>query len=136
LAAAVQGAGLLLLLLWVHLRGYSPLAACAIPLVGVMVFSQYLNYHFVAWLIPLVLLGATVNWWLLLFASVAVVNENVLYWYLALDRGVYWPYELTGVVLSAILIGLLVTIVRVEESRLRSESRASPVAPSDLPAGP
>lgn len=133
--AAVQGAGLLLLVLFVHLRGYSPLAACAVALVGVMIFSQYLNYHFVAWLIPLLLLGASVNWWLLAFASVAAVNENVLYWYLALDRGVYWPYELGGIVLFAILLGLLFTILRAEEARLRSLARDRRDARPELPVG-
>ncbi|HXY12757.1 MAG TPA: glycosyltransferase 87 family protein [Thermoplasmata archaeon] len=127
-AAAVQGAGLLLLVLFVQLRGYSPAAACAVPLIGVMIFSQYLNYHFLAWLVPLVLLGPSVNWWLLAFATVAAVNENVLYWYLALDQGVWWPYELAGIVLLAILLLLLVRIVRDEETRLRSRVREHPSA--------
>jgi hypothetical protein len=119
-AAAVQGGGLLLFVLFVHLRGYSTLTSCAIPLVGVMIFSQYLNYHFLAWLVPLVLMGASVNWWLLAYGALAAVDENVLYWYLALDRGVWWPYELCGIVLFALLVCLLVTIVRAEEARLRS----------------
>jgi hypothetical protein len=121
--AAIQGGGLLLFVLFVHVRGYSPLASCAVPLLGVMMLSQYLNYHFVAWLIPLLLLGATVNWWLLAFGAVAAVNESFLYWYLALDRGVWWPYELGGIVMLAILIGILVLIVREEEARLRSRDR-------------
>ena len=134
--AAVQGAGLLALVLFVHVRGYSPLAACAVPLVGVMILSQYLNYHFLAWLIPLLLLGASVNGWLFAFASVAAVNENVLYWYLALDRGVYWPYELGGILLLLILVALLVTIVRDEERRLRARAEDVPRAPPVLPVGP
>jgi len=127
--AAVQGGGLLLFVLFVHVRGYSPLAACAIPLVGVMIFSQYLNYHFVAWLIPLLLLGASTNWWLLAYASVAAVTENVLYWNLALVGGVWWPYELCGILLLAILLCMLVTIVRSEEARLRSRAAAPSVSP-------
>jgi len=125
-AAAVQGAALLLLVVFVHARGYSPAAACAVPLVGVMLFSQYLNYHFVAWMIPLLLLGATTNWWLLGFASVAAVDENVLYWYFALNRGVWWPYEMCGLLLLAILVCIVVTVVRQEEARLRSNRRATP----------
>jgi len=127
--AAIQGGGLLLFVLFVHVRGYSPLAACAIPLVGVMIFSQYLNYHFVAWLIPLLLLGASTNWWLLAYASVAAVTENVLYWNLALVGGVWWPYELCGILLLAILLCMLVTIVRSEEARLRSRATAPSVSP-------
>jgi hypothetical protein len=117
-AAAVQGGGLLLFVLFVHVRRYSTLASCAIPLVGVMIFSQYLNYHFLAWLVPLVLMGTTVNWWLLAYAAIAAVDENVLYWYFALDRGVWWPYELCGILLLALLVCLLITIVRDEEARL------------------
>ena len=130
--AAVQGAGLLLLVLFVNVRRYSTLASVAVPLLGVMIFSQYLNYHFVAWLIPLVLLGASVNWWLFAFASLAAVNENLFYWYLALDRGVWWPYELSGILLLALLVGMLVLIVREEETRIRSRARegATPVSGS------
>jgi hypothetical protein len=103
-----------------------------------MIFSQYLNYHFVAWLIPLVLLGATVNWWLFAYATLAAVNESFFYWYLALVRGWWWPYELSGILLLAISIVLLVVIVRNEEGRLRSRNRPESVtvlrSPSD-PAG-
>jgi hypothetical protein len=127
-AAAFQGAGLLVLVLLVQLRGYAPAVASAVPLLGVMIFSQYLNYHFLAWLIPLVLLGTTVNWWLLTFATLAAVNENVFYWYLALDQGIWWPYEIAGVVLLAILLALLVRIVRDEEARLRSRVEEHPTA--------
>ncbi len=101
-----------------------------------MIFSQYLNYHFLAWLIPLLLLGASVNGWLFAFASVAAVNENVLYWYLALDRGVYWPYELGGILLLLILVALLVAIVRDEERRLRARAEDVTRAPPALPVGP
>lgn len=121
-AAAIQGAGLLLLVLFVQVRRYSTFASCAIPLVGVMIFSQYLNYHFVAWLIPLVLLGASVNRWLLAYATVAAIDESYLYWYWALIRGVWWPYEVCGVLLLAMMVYLLVTIVREEEARLRTRS--------------
>jgi len=125
-AAAVQGGALVLLVVFVHVRRYSPRVACAVPLLGVMVLSQYLNYHFLVWLTPLVLLGTETNWWLLAFATVAAVNENVLYWYLALDLGVWWPYEFAGIVLVAILLVLLATIVRQEEARLRSSSPVGP----------
>ncbi len=135
-AAVVQGAALLALVLFVHVRGYSSRAAVAVPLLGVMIFSQYLNYHFLAWLIPLVLLGASVNWGLLLYASVAAVNENVLYWYLALGRNIWWPYELSGVLLLAILLFLLVIIVRSEEVRRRSALPERPDASPELPVGP
>jgi len=129
-AAAIQGGGLVLLVLWVHVRRYSPVVACAVPLIGVMVFSQYLNYHFLVWLTPLVLLGADANWWLLAYATLAAFNENVLYWYLALDQGIYWPYELCGIVLTLLLVALLVLIVRKEEARIRTERASGTSSPS------
>jgi len=129
--AAVQGGLLLGFVLFVHLRGYAPAASVAIPLVGVMMLSQYLNYHFLVWLLPLVLLGTRVNWWLFTFAAVAAVNENLLYWYLALVRGVYWPYELGGILLFLLLVGLLITIVREEETRRRSPAREGERGPPE-----
>jgi len=125
-AAAVQGGLLLLLVAYVQFRRYSTLASVAIPLLGVMILSQYLNYHFVAWLIPLVLLGASVNWWLLCYATVAVVDENLLYWNLALNQGVWWPYEACGILLMVILVYLLVRLIRDEEARLRSRTPPRP----------
>jgi hypothetical protein len=124
--ALVQGVGLVALVLFVNWRGYTTRAACAIPLVGVMLFSQYLTYHFVIWLVPVVLVGAMANWWLLAYGVAVALNENVLYWYFALERGVWWPYELNGVLITAILICLLIVIVRDEERRLRSESAHEP----------
>jgi hypothetical protein len=135
-AAAIQGGGLLFFVLFVHVRRYSTLASCALPLIGVMMLSQYLNYHFLAWLVPLVLMGASVNWWLLAYGAVAAVDENVLYWYLALDRGVWWPYELCGILLLALLVCLLITIVRDEEARLRLRTdRGKAVEDRTMPEG-
>ena len=129
--AAVQGAGLLAFVLFANVRGYAPAVSCAVPLIGVTIFSQYLNYHFVAWLIPLVLLGTTVNWWLFAYATLAAVNESFFYWYLALVRGWWWPYELSGILLLAISISILIVIVRDEEARLRSRTRTGGNTPRD-----
>jgi len=117
--AGVQGAGLVALLCLVHWRGYSSRTSAGVLLVGLMLFSQYLNYHFTEWLIPLVLLGAAVNWWLLILGTVMVADENLAYWYLAVGRGVWWPYELAGVVLTALLVTMVLEIVRSEEARMR-----------------
>ena len=129
-AAAVQGVGLLLLVGFVQFRRYSSLPSVAVPLIGVMIFSQYLNFHFLAWLVPLVLMGAAVNWWLLAYATVAAVDENLLYWNLALDHGIWWPYEVCGVLLMALLLVLLVTVVREEEARLRSRADRRELSPT------
>lgn len=119
-SAAIQGSVLLALVLWVYYRKYSVRAACAIPLIGVMSLSQYLNFHFLVWLLPLVLLGTTVNAALFAYAVVAAFDEVVTQQYLGMALGIWWPYEVLGVVLSALLLYLLFRIVRDEELRLRS----------------
>ena len=119
-SAAVQGGVLLALVVWVYYRAYSPRAACAIPLIGVMSLSQYLNFHFLVWLLPLVLLGSAVNAGLFAYAVVAAVDQVVTQQYLGMGLGIWWPYEALGVVLSVLLLYLLVRILRDEEARIRS----------------
>ena len=130
-SAAVQGSLLLLLVFWVYYRRYSPRVACAVPLVGIMSLSQYLNFHFVVWLVPLLLLGAQVNRALFVYATVAAFDEVVTQQYLGMTLGIWWPYEALGVVLSAILLYLLVLVLRDEEARLRS----TPAVPGPTPGG-
>lgn len=134
-SAAVQGAVLLALVVVASVRGYSAPAACGIPLLGVMLLSQYLTFHFVAWLVPLVLLGPSVNAGLLLYGVVAGLDETLLLWYLALDKGIWWPYELAGFALTALLLAVLVRIVLDEERRLRRTAGASASHP-DVGGGP
>jgi hypothetical protein len=124
-SAAIQGGLLLLLVLFVHARGYSPRAASVLPLLGVMSLSQYLNFHFVVWIVPAVLLGASVNRWLFIYGVTAALDESVAEWYLGRGLGIWWPYELLGVVLSVLLVYLLILIVRSEEVRLRTARRAA-----------
>lgn len=121
-SAAVQGSVLLALVFWVYYRRYSVRVACAIPLVGIMLLSQYLNFHFLVWLLPLVLLGSAVNTGLFAYATAAAVDEVVTQQYLGMTLGVWWPYEVMGVVLSALLLYLLLRILRDEEARIRSAS--------------
>jgi hypothetical protein len=120
--AAVQGGALLLLVLFVNVRRYSTIAACGIPLLGVMALSQYLTFHFVIWLVPLLLLGMSINGWLVVYGTAVFLDENVAYAYLGLDRGIWWPYELTGVLISALLVFLLIAIIRSEEARVHEPS--------------
>lgn len=125
-SAAIQGGIVLLLVVLVQARGYSAKAAAAVPLLGVMSLSQYLNFHFVVWVVPLVLLGATVNRWLFVYGVTAALDESVAEWYFGRALGIWWPYELLGVVLSLVLLYLLVLIVRDEERRLRARAREPP----------
>lgn len=118
--AAVSGGGILLLVLWVNLRRYPALPATALPLLGVMLFSQYLTFHFVVWIVPVLLLGARVNWGLLVYGTLAYFDEAFAYWYLALGRGIWWPYEITGIVAAAVLVYLIYVIVRDAEAARRA----------------
>jgi hypothetical protein len=136
-SAAVQGAGIIILVLVVNWRRYSATAACAIPLIGVMALSQYLTFHFVLWLVPLVLLGGLVNRWLYVYAVVAWFDENIPLGYYGLQQGIWWPYEVCGIVLLGILVYLLIVIVRNEEARLRGRVRPEAEdAVTVLPAPP
>ncbi len=128
-SAAAQGAIVLALVVVVSVRGYSDRAAAAIPLVGVMSLSQYLDFHFVLWLVPLVLLGPRANAWLLAYGVGAAVDTIVAVQYLGETLGIWWPYEVIGVGLSAVLLGLLVVLVREEEARRRRRRED----PSEVP---
>lgn len=136
-SAGVQGGALLALVGWVSYRGYSPRVACAVPLIGVMSLSQYLDFHFLVWLVPLILLGSAVNTGLFVYAIAAAVDEYLTQQYLGLALGIWWPYELFGVALSGILLYLLVRILHDEEARLRSAPvPPRPAARGGKPTGP
>jgi hypothetical protein len=134
-SAVIQGAGLLALVLFVHWRGYEATAACSIPLIGVMALSQYLTFHFVLWLVPLLLLGGRVNRWLYVYGALAWFDENIPLGVLGLSRGIWWPYEVCGVALTALLVYVAIVIVRAEEIR-RTGAAAAPADPSRAPALP
>lgn len=118
--AAIQGIGILALVLFVNWRRYSTRAAVALPLLGVMFFSQYLSFHFVLWLVPLLLLGGSLASWMVLYGAVAYVDETYGLWYFGMQQNLWWPYEFLGCVLAALLIVSLYLIVRDEERRIRS----------------
>jgi hypothetical protein len=126
--AAVQGAGLLALVGVVQWRRYSAPAACALPLLGVFFFTQYLSFHFVLWIVPLLLLGDRIRWAVLAFSALAFVDETYVLWYVAEVRNVWWPYELFGVLLAALLVAMIVQIVRDEEARRTAPDAAPPAA--------
>jgi hypothetical protein len=111
-----QGAGLLALVLVVQWRGYASSIAAALPLIGVMSLSQYLTFHFVLWIVPLVLLGPRVNLWLYVYGAVAWLDEAVALGYFALNFGVWWPYEVCGFTLTVLLLAVAVEVVRLGEA--------------------
>ena len=127
-SAAVQGGAMIALVLWVYYRRYSARAAVAIPMIGVMSLSQYLNFHFLLWLVPVLLLGTEANGVLFAYGLGAAVDEVVTQQYLGVALGLWWPYEVLGVALSGILLYLLALVFRNEERRLRGPTPASPVS--------
>ena len=133
-SAAIQGGVLLGLVIFVGLRRYSVRAACAIPLLGVMSLSQYLDFHFVLWVLPVILLGAAVNSWLLVYGTVAALDTIVGVGYFGETLGIWWPYEAFGVALSVVLLFLLILVIRGEERRIRSGPPGSPDAATEVDA--
>lgn len=136
-SAGIQGGVLLVLVLLVTLRRYSVRPAVAIPLLGVMSLSQYLSFHFVIWIVPLVLLGPVVNLGLWAYGAGAAFDQFVAMQYLGYGLGIWWPYEVVGVALSILLLYLLVRILRDEERRRRSVDPPRPAASGlPVPGGP
>jgi len=135
LTAAIQGVGVLALVVFVHWRGYEGAAASALPMIGVMALSQYLTFHFVLWLVPLLLLGGRVNRWLYVYGVLAWFDENVPLGYFGLSQGVWWPYEVCGVALTAVLVYVAIVIVRAEEARRHGTPPTEP-DPSRAPPLP
>jgi hypothetical protein len=121
--SAIQGGILLSLVIVANYRGYSAEASCGVSLIGVFLLSQYLGYHFLIWILPLILLGSVVNLWLLAFGALAFVDEVFFLSFLGAAEGIWWPYEVTGILLTLILIYLLAIIIREQESRARSTRR-------------
>ena len=125
--AATQGVALVAVVAVAAGRGYSPLGAAALTLVAVMLTTQYAMMHFDVWLLPLILLGASVNRALLLYGALWYLDAQVAIGYLGVERGLWWPAELVGVALAATLVYVLVVIVRQEE---RGRSRPLPSGPA------
>jgi hypothetical protein len=120
-SAAIQGGVVVALALYVALRRYRARAAVAVPLLGVMLLSQYLNFHFVVWIVPLVLLGFELNVWLFVYGIGAAFDETVTERYFGMTLGLWGPYEIMGILLSAVLVYMLYLVIRDEEARLRTE---------------
>jgi hypothetical protein len=135
-SAAIQGGAVVALALYVALRRYSARAAVALPLLGVMLLSQYLNFHFVVWIVPLVLLGYETNVWLYVYGIGAAFDETVTERYFGMTLGLWGPYEVMGVLLSLVLLYVLYLVIRDEEARLRTEQQrpGSPPMPTPGPS--
>ncbi len=94
--------------LWVR----TPLRATAIGLTGVALFTQFLSHSILLWLLPVVLVGARERWWFWGIALVGSLNYDLALSVLGFGRGDYLPSDLLDLLLTALLIGLLVDLVR------------------------
>jgi hypothetical protein len=119
---AVLTVALVLIVWW---RSRSVLGAMAITLAGVALLTQFLSFNILVSLVPVALLGARPRWWLWGIAVVGTANYDLAYPYLGQQAGVWWPYELLGIVLTGLLVGLFVDLWRGELAAGRGAPTAS-----------
>lgn len=112
LTATVQALGVLAAVLYVHLRRSAPAQAAALPMIAVLAFSQYVEFHFVVWLVPLVLVDSELQPWLLAYGALAWLDETAATRNLAALHGIWWPAEILGLVLTALLVRIAFGLLR------------------------
>jgi hypothetical protein len=127
LVAAIQAVLTIALVVVVFFRARTALGAAAITLTGVALLSQFLSFNILAWLLPVALLGTRPQWWLWGIGVVGTIDYSLGYSWAALDLGVWWPYELMGVLLTVLLLGLFVDAWRAD--RAASRGADPPPAP-------
>ncbi len=112
--AIVQAALTVAVVVAVWWKGTTVLGATAITLTGVALVTQFLSFNILVWLLPVVLLGARARWWLWGIALIGTVNYDIAYPYWGVDAGIWGPYDLLGVALTVLLLGLFVDLWRQE----------------------
>jgi hypothetical protein len=133
----LQAALLLAVTGYAFFRATSPLRAAAIGLTGFALLTPFLSFSILVSLLPVALVGARARWWLWGIAVVGPMNYDLALNVLAWDRGFYLPTDLLDVLLTALLLGLLIDLVREADPVGRtgappdgSASAASPGDPS------
>jgi len=112
--AAGQAALTVLLVVAVFFRSRTALGAAAITLAGVALVTQFLSYSILVSLVPVALLGARPRWWLWAIGIVGTVNYDFAYSYAAVQEGQWLPYDVLGIVLTVLLVGLFWDLWRSE----------------------
>jgi hypothetical protein len=98
----------------VWLKGRTVLGGAAIALTGVALLTQFLSFNILVGLLPVALLGVRPRWWLWAIGIVGTLNYDLAWPYWAKLQGIWWPYDLLGIVLTLLLLGLFVDLWRAE----------------------
>ena len=98
----------------------SPVRAAAMTIVGVALVTPFLSFNFLIWLLPCALAGARVRWWLWGVATVGAVDFNlgIIDW--ANGQGLVGPAEGLDLVVTALLVGMFVELVKEELAAQRA----------------
>jgi hypothetical protein len=126
LVAGIQAALTIALVAVVWWRARTVVGAATLTLAGVALLTQFLSFNILGWLLPVALMGARPRLWLWAIGVVGTVNYIVGFGYAGLTLGIWWPYELLGILLTALLVLLLIDLVRAD----RAAGSAAPAAPS------
>jgi hypothetical protein len=109
-------------------RARTAVGAAAMVLAGVALLSQFLSFNILAWLLPVALVGARPRWWLWAIGAVGTLDYFVGYQYAAVGLGIWWPYELLDLAMTALLVLLLVDLWRADAATPAPVSGATPPA--------
>jgi hypothetical protein len=109
---AVQAVLLLAVVGYAFWRAATPLEAAAIGLTGFALLTPFLSFSILVSLLPVALVGARARWWLWGIGLVGAMNYDLALNVLAWDRGFYGPTDVLDGVLTVLLLGLLVDLVR------------------------
>ncbi|MCI4339457.1 MAG: hypothetical protein L3J68_03895 [Thermoplasmata archaeon] len=111
---AVQGALALALVAVVWWKAPTAVGAAGITLTGVALLTPFLSFNILCWLLPVALVGARARMWLWAIGILGTANYYVAFLYWGRTLGVWWPYELLDLALTACLLGLFVDLWRTE----------------------
>jgi hypothetical protein len=108
----LQAALTLAVMGYAFFRARSALAAAAITLTGFALLTPFLSFSILVSLLPIVLVGTRARWWLWGTAVVGAMNYDLALNVLAWQRGLYAPTDILDVLLTALLLGLFIELVK------------------------
>jgi hypothetical protein len=118
----VQASLTVVLVAVVWARARSPLGAVALVLTGTILLAQFLSFTELVFLVPVALVGVRARWWLWAIGVVASTN------YLLALRSLSWlggPWRFSyalDLLLTALVVGLFVDLLRAELGVARPEA--------------
>ncbi len=108
-----------------------PLRAAAVALTGYALLTPFLSFSILLALLPVALVGQRERWWLWGAGIVAAVNYDLALSFFAWQGGSVLPSDVLDVVLTVVLLGLFVELVR-----RRREPLGAPGGAGATPARP